>query len=282
MKRVNFSKIEYEWRDTPIHKMHVIPRMSMIAALSSIASLWMDPRYLMVMLIVAVALVLLAKVPPFWLWLPVILLGSSWMGLITSVPFMTNQNLYKVLDPTWASVAFLDLGNVPVFGHVAYTRGSLIWWFGGILRRTIITLLTMTLYYTTNIAEISHYLTKAKLPTMVSFSFFVTFRFIPVMMKLSSDITSSQKARGWEMKTRNPVTFIRKMYFLMYPIGRQFMKTTDIVTLSVVNRAFGANPIRPHKHWSIKTSNIILSVLMLASFFVVFYLSATPPFYGNL
>jgi energy-coupling factor transporter transmembrane protein EcfT len=282
IKRVHVAKLGFEWRDTPIHRMHVIPRIAMFAALSSITSLWMDPRYLLIMLVVALTLFLLAKVPRFWLWMPVILLGSSWIGLITMVPFMTNQNLYKVLDPTWASVTFLDVGTFPAFGHIAYTRGSIIWWLGGILRRTDITLLTMALYYTTNIAEISHYLTKAKLPTMVTFSFFVTFRFIPVMMKLSSDITSSQKARGWEMKTRNPVIFIRKMYLLMYPIARQFMRTTDIVTLSVVNRAFGANPIRPHKHTPIKTINIVISVLLLASFFVAFYLTATPPFYGNL
>jgi energy-coupling factor transporter transmembrane protein EcfT len=195
---------------------------------------------------------------------------------------MTNPALYKVLDPVWASKTFLDVGTVPVFGHIAYTYGSILWWLGGNIKGFNITLLILTLSYTTNISEISHYLTKAKLPNMVTFTFFVVFRFMPVMMKLSTNVTNALTLRGWGMKSRNPLIFVREMYYLLYPMGRQFMRTTDIVTLAVVNRAFGANPIRPHKHLPLMTIHIVVSVLMWVFFGIVVYLSVTPPYYGNL
>jgi energy-coupling factor transporter transmembrane protein EcfT len=277
-------KFEYEWRDTPIHRMHVIPKLAVFATLASITTVWMDPRYLAVMLVISVSLFLVAKVPRKWLWMPVLFaIGSRWRTFLMQVPFMTDPGLYKVYDPVWASQMLVDIGTVPIFGHLAYTRGSIVWFLGGVMSFIILAIFANTLYYTTNIADISHYLTKAKLPSMVTFTFFVVFRFMPVMLKLSTEVTNSLKGRGWEMnKTRNPVTFARNMFVIMNPVCRQFMRTVDVVTLSVVNRAFGANPIRPHKEWPISRTHIIASVLIVLLFFVFYYLAIVPPFYGNI
>ena len=276
-------KFEFEWRDTPIHRMHVIPKFALFASLASIASIFMNPIYVGIMLIVAIALFLIAKVPIKWLWMPFLFaIGANWRTLLISVPLMTDPNLYKVLDPVWASVTYLDLGVWPIFGHLAYTRGSLIWWAGRVLSFFTITLLAEALYYTTNIAEIIHYFTRVKLPTVATFSFLAVFRFFPVMLKLSTEVTDAQTVRGWEMKSRNPVTFVRKMFFLMYPVCRQFMRTTDVVTLSVVNRAFGSNPVVPHKNWPVKTLHLVVSAIMLLAFVVLFYFSARPPYIGNI
>jgi energy-coupling factor transporter transmembrane protein EcfT len=276
-------KFEFEWRDSPIHKMHPIPKFMMIASLASISSIWMDPRYLIFMITLSTGLFLLAKAPLKWLWMPFLFsLGANWATFLTQVPFMTDPNLYKVYDPVWASLTFVNLGTVPIFGHLAYTYGSLLWWLGRVMRFYTIAIFANTLYYTTNIAELIHYFTKLKLPKMVTFSFLVVFRFFPVMLKLSTEVTHAQTVRGWEMKSRNPVTFIKKMTILMYPVCRQFMRTTDVVTLSVVNRAFGANPIRPHKHWTVSKVNLAISVLLWVAFAVLFYFAANPPFIGNL
>ena len=276
-------KFEYEWRDTPIHRMHVIPKFAMFASLASITTVWMDPRYLAVMMLVAISLYLVAQAPRKWLWMPFLFaIGSRWSSFLQQVPFMTDPNLYKVYDPVWASVTYLDIGTVPIFGHLAYTRGSLIWWFGGLMTFFVVAIFANALYYTTNIAEIVHYFTKLRLPKMVTFSFLVVFRFFPVMLKLSTEVTNAQTVRGWEMSSRNPVTFVRKMIILMYPVCRQFMRTVDVVTLATVNRAFGANPIRPHKEWPISTRNIVISGLLMLSFFVFYYLAIVPPYYGNI
>jgi energy-coupling factor transporter transmembrane protein EcfT len=195
---------------------------------------------------------------------------------------MTNPDLYKVYDPVWASKMLIDIGTVPIFGHLAYTYGSIVWWLGGLLTFFVVAIYANALYYTTNIAEIVHYFTKLRLPKMVTFSFLVVFRFFPVMLKLTTEVTNAQTVRGWEMSSRNPVTFVRKMLILMYPVCRQFMRTVDVVTLSVVNRAFGANPIRPHKEWPISTRNIVISGAIMMLFFLFYYLAITPPYYGNI
>jgi energy-coupling factor transporter transmembrane protein EcfT len=276
-------KFEYEWRDTPIHRMHVIPKFAMFASLASITTIWMDPRFLLVMWGVAFGLYHIAKVPKKWLWMPFLFaIGANWGAFLTQVPFMTDPNLYKVIDKVWASRMWIDIGTVPIFGHLAYTNGSIIWWLGGLLTFFIVTTYATALYFTTNIAEIVHYFTKLRLPKMVTFSFLVVFRFFPVMLKLSTEVTNAQTVRGWEMSSRNPVTFVRKMIILMYPVCRQFMRTVDVVTLSVVNRGFGANPIRPHKEWPISRTNIIISGLIMLSFFVFYYLAIIPPYIGNI
>jgi len=131
IRRVRRSRLGYSWRDTPIHRMHIIPKIAMFATFSSITSFWMDPRYQLVILVAALTLFFLSKAPNKWLWLPLLLLGSRWMSLILYVPLMTNPDLYKVLDPVWASKTFFDIGTLPVFGHIAYTYGSIMWWLGG-------------------------------------------------------------------------------------------------------------------------------------------------------
>ena len=93
-------KFEYEWRDSPIHRMHPIPKFAMIASLASITSIWMDPRFLVVMIVLSTGLFLLAKAPLKWIWMPVLFaLGANWSSFLTQVPFMTDPNLYKVYDP---------------------------------------------------------------------------------------------------------------------------------------------------------------------------------------
>lgn len=282
IKRVRRSRLGYSWQDTPIHEMHIVPKIVMFATLSCIASFWMDPRYQIIVTVMALTLFFLSKAPSKWLWLPVLFLGSRWMSLIISVPLMTNPNLYKAIDPVWASITFWDVGTISVFGHISYTYGSIMWWLGGNMKGFNIALLSLTLFYTTNVVEISQYLSKAKLPNMVTFTFFVVFRFMPVMMKLSSNYTNALTMRGWGFKSKNPLTFVKDMYYLMYPIGRNFMLTTDIVTLSVVNRAFGANPMCPYKDVPFKRTYLYASLVMLVFICIVFYLTVTPPYYGNL
>jgi energy-coupling factor transporter transmembrane protein EcfT len=276
-------KFEYEWRDTPLHRMHVIPKFAMFASLGSITTIWMDPRFLAAMWIVAFGLYHVAKVPKKWLWMPFLFaIGANWRTLLIEVPLMTDPDLYKVYNPVWANQMLIEIGNAPIFGHIAYTNGSILWWLGGLMTFFIVTTYATSLYFTTNIAEIVHYFTKLRLPKMVTFSFLVVFRFFPVMLKLSTEVTNAQTVRGWEMSSRNPVTFVRKMLILMYPVCRQFMRTVDVVTLSVVNRGFGANPIRPHKEWPISRRNIIISGAIMMLFFVFYYLAITPPYLGNL
>jgi energy-coupling factor transporter transmembrane protein EcfT len=122
-----------------------------------------------------------------------------------------------------------------------------------------------------------------KVPNMIVFPFMAVFRFFPVFTRLSSEVKNAQLLRGAKLSSRNPVTFTRRLLPLMYPIGRQFVRTNQIVTLSIVNRAFNANPMRVHKHLTMTMSDKIITVVAPIIFATLFYLVVTPPYYiGNI
>jgi len=139
------------------------------------------------------------------------------------------------------------------------------------------------LYYTTSIADIVQVFISFRLPNIIVFPFMAVFRFFPVMTRLSSDVKNAQILRGAKLSSWNPVTFVRRLLPLMYPIGRQFVRTNQIVTLSIVNRAFGANPIRIHKRLNMTAMDKVITVVSPIIFVVAFWLCITPPYYtGNI
>jgi len=275
------AKFEYEWRDTPLHRMHVFPKISILVCLGGIVQIWMDPRYNLVALVAATILWYVAKVPRKWILIPLLWsIGGNWTLPFYTLPFLGYS--YKVLPMDYATTKVLDLGYIPTVGYAIYTYGSLWWFAGRLLRFQAIFMVGLILYYVTSVPEVVQVLLKMRIPGSIIFVIMATFRFFPVFTRLSSDVVNSQKLRGWE-SSRNPINFVRSMVPLMTPISRQFMITVNMVTLSIANRAFGAYPKIPHKDIRMSTVDMVSTVLPIILFFLALYLAVTPPhYYGNL
>jgi len=274
-------KFEFEWRDTPLHRMHPVSKLALIASLGGVIGVWMDFRYSLVALAVILVLWFMGKTPRKWVYIPLFFaLGTQWSSFFVSLPFIGIS--YKVLPLDYARTVILDLGYIPTIGRAVYTYGSIWLFVNNTIKYFTVGLLALILYYSTSIPDLVQVLLKTRIPTIITFSIIATFRFFPVMTRLSSDVVNSQALRGWELKSRNPVKFVRMLYPLMTPICRQFLKSVDMVTLSVVNRAFGAYPKRPHKELKMSTMDKVITVVTPILFLLAYYLAITPPYYGNL
>ncbi len=121
-----------------------------------------------------------------------------------------------------------------------------------------------------------------KIPSQLIFSFMAGYRFFPITTRALSDIINAQKLRGWEVKTKNPFKFVHEMSPFVYPVGRMFLKTVDIVAISTATRAFGASPITPYKSFRIKAYELLLTVIAPILYVIALYLTITPPYIGAI
>jgi energy-coupling factor transporter transmembrane protein EcfT len=220
----------------------------------------------------------LLKIPTF------ITFGTSWMGFLLFLPFQAvRPGIFKVLPREYAMTVILDLGIIPTIGHAMYTYGSL-WLLANSLAKSFTLMsLTIVMSYTTSTSDITQLLLKYGMPNIVSFSFAAALRFFSVMAKMATNVVNAQRLRGWDSKaSRNPVKFVWQMMPTMIAIGTQFMRATNIVTMSVVNRGFGANRMKPHRELSLSVPDAIFTVLLMLIYGIAYYLSITPPYYGNL
>ena len=277
-------KFEYEWKDTALHRMHPLAKIALIISLGGITSAWMDFRYSLVVLVIAIFFWYMAKCPSKWIRIPLLfVLGSQWSSLILKIPFQNLPGLYKVLPEEYALTPLLDLGQVPFIGHMVYNYGSAWIFMNDLVKYFTLVSLSVVLYYSTSISDIVQVFISLRIPNIIVFPFMAVFRFFPVMTRLSSDVKNAQILRGAKLSSWNPVTFVRRLLPLMYPIGRQFVRTNLIVTLSIVNRAFNANPMRIHKHLRMTIVDKVVTIICPIIFVAFLYLAITPPYYlGNI
>ena len=277
-------KFEYEWRDTIFHRMHPITKGVIGGCLTGIISNWLDPRYIFIGFLIALVMYYTGKVPMKW-FIIFILFTIGWVprDIIFKLPFYNDPAIYKVLDPDYATTVLWDFGDVPFLNiHASYTMGSI--WLGVsiILKQFTLVMLVAWLYYTVSIANLLQVLLKLRTPHILVFNLMVAYRFSPIIVRGGSDIVNAQKLRGWKKPGRNPLAFVKIMLPMVYPLIIQFMRSVDMVTLGVVNRAFGANPMKPFKILKWPLYEKILCIIMILLYLALWYLVLNPPYFGNI
>ena len=261
--------------------MHPIPKLSMFMAMGAFASIWMDFRYSIIILIAVQYLWYVAHVPKAWRPFPFLFaLGTEWSSFLLIMPFLAQS--YKVLPLDYATTVVLDLGVIPFLNQRAvYTYGSLWWLTRDFIAYYTVVTAALTMYYTTSVPNVAQVFLGFKIPPVVTFSLIATYRFFPVFIRLASDVVNSLRLRGWE-SSRNPITLVKRIVPMMTPVCRQFLVAVDQVNLSVVNRAFGAYPKRPHKSLPISSRDWVITIIPWILWTIAFYLVITPPYFGNL
>jgi energy-coupling factor transporter transmembrane protein EcfT len=244
----------------------------------------MDFRYSLVLLCLSLVLWWVGKVPRNLLKIPALTtLGMSWLGFFLFLPFQARPGVFHVLPREYAMTVILDLGMIPMIGRAMYTYGSLWIFANGLIKSFTLMSLTIMLVYTTSTSDITQLLLNLGVPNMVSFTYAVALRFFSVMARMASDAVNARRLRGWDSKiSRNPVKFVREITPLMMTIGIQFIRATNVVTLSVENRGLGAQRMRPHRDLSLSIGNIIFVVLLILIYGITYYLAIIPPYLGNI
>jgi len=240
---------EYEYRDTLMHRMNPLTKITVITCLSVLSTLYWDLRFLLPIFVISVLMAWDAKLPKSWVKLLLVLsLLGIWTRLLQSI-FMVNPEFFKVLPPELVNKTLVEITpeGTPIIGRTAITYGSLYYLAPIILRIPISVCLGLTLIYTTSLGDIVQVLRMLRVPERLIFIVMAAWRFLPLMIRNIENVAKAQSLRGWKIESRNPSKLLKQIHPLTRPIARHFVATIDAVALSVELRGFGVGKPSPLK-----------------------------------
>ncbi|MCD6513844.1 MAG: energy-coupling factor transporter transmembrane protein EcfT [Candidatus Odinarchaeota archaeon] len=262
--------LEYQYADTPIHKLNPLTKVLMFGLAMTLAGFYWDLRCLSLIFIIAAILVIIARVPKSWFApLGVFVVGSLPLTIALSV-VQTNPELFKVLPRELAAYYVLRF-EIPLIGSFGLTYGGLCWGLATIFRLAILMLLTYTFIYTTSVSELIDLFTRLKVPGAAIYVVMTAYKFVPYMWRTVNNIFNAQKLRGWEIGSRNPVKLFKSLGPIVYPLVSSVVATIDEVSISAQIRGFMAGKMTPIHEFKFSIADIVLSVLSVLLFSIGIY-----------
>jgi len=241
--------LEYEYRDTPWHRMHPGTKAVLLFSINTITGMLMDWKWKLPIFLLMLAFMYTAKLPKScWQFIG---LGVFISNIVVRLPwtiFYSNPAYFKVLDPEFVSRVVFEITpeGFPIFGRTAVTWGTLYYSLCGMFGHPIILGSAFIFLSTTSPSRVMHSLYKLRIPDPIIFSFITAWRFFPVFLSNFGIVLDAQRLRGWRVeKTRNPITAAKKVFPLMYPVARSAIPLHNNLVLAVKTRGFGAAKINP-------------------------------------
>jgi energy-coupling factor transporter transmembrane protein EcfT len=260
--------LEYETRDTFLHKgLHPLSKIVAILAILILSGFWWDPRYLVLLLIPAVILVYISKIPLYWFSVVLLAVVTSLYPVSITALGQTDPGIYKVLNPAWATTPILTY-KFPIAGVLGITPGGLMWLGAVELRTIIMATYVFVFIYTTSLAQVTDTLLAFHVPSPVVFVIAIVYRLIPDLSRVVENILSAQRLRGWQLVDWNPVKIVRRAIPLMNPLMRRVAILVEQITLATQIRGFGSG--RPTATRSIELKWVDYLVISIVSVLFVF------------
>lgn len=270
----------YQEKETFIHGgLHTLTKMTVFLAVTFLAGLWLDVRYLTPMFLIGLALNYVAKTPKKWFLVMLTALALTLLPTLRSTVGQANPEYFKVLDPEWAATSIATI-NTRIFGlgTLGLTYGSVYWLAGRIMRFATVVTWALLFISTTPMFDIANTLYALKVPQPVVFVLQMTYRFIPYMATVMNQIQDAQKLRGWNLRTWNIVKLFRRSIPLANPIIRRAAVVVDQVTIATQIRGFGSGQITPLQDLTLRFRDKIVIgftvLFFITSILALFFLRA--------
>jgi energy-coupling factor transporter transmembrane protein EcfT len=254
------------WFHTGIHP---LTKMIVMVMVLMITGLWLDPRFLAPVFVIGLILAILAKTPKAWFIVMATALILTWYPTLRTTIAQVNPEYYKVLDPEWAvtpiatfNVNFLNLNTLGL------TYGTLTWLLGRLLRYGSVVTWALLFMSTTPMSDIANTLYALKVPGKIVFVIQITYRFIPYMASVISQISDAQRLRGWNLRTWNPVKIIKRSLPIANPMIRRTAMIVDQVTIATQIRGFGAAQVTPLRDLTLSALDKALIAIFSLGFVV--------------
>jgi energy-coupling factor transport system permease protein len=268
---------QYEYRQSPIHELHPLTKVTILVTFSLLTSYFQDPRFKLPFFITLLILAVISKLPirdyVGFLCFVVISIMLAWSYQIL---FVVDPDMFRVYDYNFVSTTIFELlpEGTPILGRVALTYGGLLWWISLPLT-AICVVLTVAIYiYSTSLSDTLYMLHQLRVPFPVIYIASVALRFVPELLQKLNTIRTAQQLRGWSGKTRNPIKAVRLYLPLLVPIVRHIIKATDTMTLSSTNRGFGLNRVASLRQLDFKPTDyaiMTVSILFFAASMVAIF-----------
>jgi len=266
--------LEYESRDTFMHKgLHPLTKMAVIGAIMVVAGVWWDPRLLLLLLIPAAIVVYVSKLPLSWFKVVILAVLTSLYPVSMTALGQTNPEIYKVLDPVWATTPIL-IYDFPIAGRLGITPGGLLWMTAAELRSIIMATYAFVFIYTTSVAQVTDTLLALHAPQAAVFIVSISYKLIPHLSRVVDHILSAQRLRGWSINTINPVKIVRRTMPLMNPLMRRVAIMTEQITTASQIRGFGSGKVTPTRSIRLKTIDyVFITIAVLFAVVALFLMS---------
>lgn len=217
----------YVDRNSWLHRLDPRTKVMSLLGLFIVALAFSDPRYLIVptalVLLLAMSARALANVRKVWL-------------------LLTLLFLYCVL--LWP---FFVTGQTPLFtvgGRVLTWEGTGFGLAMG-LRLDLMLLSGILLLSTTSIEEFTLALQRLGLPTSMSFTLSLAFRWVPSLIRSAGSIVQAQRARGLDLTAGNILVRLRRYPPLLVPLIGHQLRQTRLLAMALESKGFGPG-VRRH------------------------------------
>ncbi|RLE68699.1 MAG: hypothetical protein DRJ34_02485 [Thermoprotei archaeon] len=233
--------IEYEARDTIIHRLNSLSKLIWFSGIIFLLTLYLEPQPLLILFIFELFIGYLAKIP----WRKI--LARAWWAFIFSIAsgysislWVNQPSQFTNVPKEFACKVLIQLTpeGTPLLGYTAITYGGLLWGTAATLKISIAVIAACILSFSTSISDII-FLWSRFLPYRLSFIITAGMRFYPVMVDKTQEIIIAAKSRGWEISSRNPVKRVKSLFPIVFPAIREAVVLAEKMALAVEARAFG-------------------------------------------
>lgn len=261
---------EYSPRDTFLHKLNPVSRLTLIFSLLFLVSFYYDPRYLGVLLVMASAMYHSARVPKKWLLILIPVVGWRLGEFILVGMGQYNPELFKVWPQEVVSRVIFEV-HLPIVGDVRMIMGALLWVLGQTLHIVIGILLTLTLIYTTPLNDYVKLMRKFRFPPQITYVMTVALKFVPDIFRMYQSIQVAQRLRGWAVRTKNPIKAAKLALPLMVPLAREIIRYVDRLEISSQLRAFGATTVKYHVELKMTKKDYAVCIVTIVAVIIAMY-----------
>ncbi len=233
----------YRPLNTFFHRLDPRVKFAIFFSLTLPAVSWNDPIYLTLLLVAILAVGVLAKSS-------LRTTGRFLLFLIPALLFLLAYNLFfyegsiVAARPSWPLYSLFYLLPFRFWvcpcGNVSLE--SLVYAWGAMDRIIIIVLSGRFLLSVTSPADLTSVMVKLRIPNEITTAINVAFGFLPVSLQQLTGVVEAQKARGWEVKTRNPIKALRKMVPTVVPVIIRSLTRAEFLAAAISSRGYGFDP----------------------------------------
>jgi energy-coupling factor transporter transmembrane protein EcfT len=258
--------LEYEAKDTIIHKLNPVSKVVWFGLITFLLALYLEPQPLIIVTFYLLLIGYCCKVPlrkllsrAWWAYL-----GSIVSGYTVALWITSPEQLWRI-PPEFGCKILLEITpkETPILGFTAITYAGLLWGTAITMKIALALTFACLLTFTTPLSDIISLVQKI-LPYKISFIVMAGVRFYPVLLERIGVIIDAAKSRGWEASYRNPIKRIKSISTILFPSIREAMLLSDRIGLSIEARAFGVKKPTPIRDIIFKKNDI---------FFILFNIS---------
>jgi len=216
--------LEYVPGKTIFHKLDPRAKLVWMSVVLTLASMFLDPIFIVVVLFSVYTSIWVAKVP--------------WEKI---------KQLYRPLIPTYCLYFILSLwwyrGPTVFFslfgGFLVVTLEGIVYSLANILRFTCIITIVRVVTLITAISDFIIGLVRLRLPKEFGMALSIGLGYVPVLMEQTLSIMNAQRARAWRFEYRNPIKRGRALLAVLFPALFMSMYRGTKIAAAIESKGFG-------------------------------------------